>query len=367
MTERVDLRSRGKARTGNFLEDFFVGKNFKHATPRTLCDGDQSLYIGLTGSREPLGSALPLARSVGLRDRPLDDFLVFNVAFGKTVQDISLNAVANLGYADVRFLQPVFSGDTLSAESEVIGVKENSSGDRGVVYVRSTARNQRSEVVLTWIRWVMVPKRDPKNPKRVDHVPQLPAIVDWKTITLPGYGALRELIGECTGSPDYWEDYVVGERIDHASAMTVNDSDHSIATRLYQNTALVHFDGYRMAGSHAGARLVYGGHVISLCKAMAYDGLENAVATVAINGGAHVAATFAGDTLCCATIVLDKVETANPDVGLLRLRLVGAKNLESSRRISFPVAAAGKRGPTYDPGTVLDLDYFVAMAKRPSN
>ena len=67
----------------------------------------------------------------GIRRRPLDDLLVFHLAFGKTVADISLNAVANLGYADVRFLAPVYVGDSLAAESTVIGLKQNSNGDSG--------------------------------------------------------------------------------------------------------------------------------------------------------------------------------------------------------------------------------------------
>ena len=67
------------------------------------------------------------AQAIGYRYKPIDDLLVFHTVFGKTVPDISLNAVANLGYADCRFLQPVFPGDTLSATSEIIGLRENSN------------------------------------------------------------------------------------------------------------------------------------------------------------------------------------------------------------------------------------------------
>jgi acyl dehydratase len=97
---------------GNFFEDFFIGQRFEHATPRTISEGDQSLYIALTGARQPLPSSAPLAQAQGFRDRPIDDILVFNMGFGKTVPDISTNAIANLGYADVRFLDPVFAHDT---------------------------------------------------------------------------------------------------------------------------------------------------------------------------------------------------------------------------------------------------------------
>ena len=118
---------------GNFFEDFHVGQRFQHPLPRTVTDADASLYVALTGTRNALMSSALLATSLGHRARPLDDLLVFNLVFGKTVTDISLNAVANLGYADVRFLAPVYGGDTLAASSIVIGLRETSGGDSGVV------------------------------------------------------------------------------------------------------------------------------------------------------------------------------------------------------------------------------------------
>ena len=79
-------------------------------------------------------SAETFARAIGYPAAPVDDLLAFHVVFGKTVADVSLNAIANLGYAACRFLEPVYPGDTLSATSEVIGLKENSNRQSGVVY-----------------------------------------------------------------------------------------------------------------------------------------------------------------------------------------------------------------------------------------
>ena len=141
-----------KQRRGNFFEDFRLGQVFLHAAPRTLGDGDASLYIALTGARHVLASSRPTAVALGYRDRPIDDLLAFHIAFGKTVADISLNAIANLGYADVRFLLPVYAWDTLAAESEVIGLRQNANGKSGVVWVRSTISNQHGQAVLTWVR-----------------------------------------------------------------------------------------------------------------------------------------------------------------------------------------------------------------------
>ncbi|WP_326540573.1 MaoC family dehydratase [Pseudorhodoferax sp.] len=352
--------SGGKQRSGHGFEDFHLGQRFVHATPRTLTEADQSLYIALTGSRACLHSAETCAQAAGLPRRPLEDMLVFNTAFGKTVPDISLNAVANLGYAELRFLEPVYAGDTLAVESEVIGLKENANRQTGVVYVRSTARNQHGRAVLGWVRWVMVHKRDPAAACGPTVLPQLQAAVAPAQLATGLFGAAAVRVREFTRAAELWDDYAVGERIDHGAAMTINDSDHSLATRLYQNTAKAHFDARTMATRPMGQRLVYGGHVISLCKALAYDGLENVLGLLAINAGSHVNPAFAGDTLCCATTVLEKFDFGAAPVGGLRLRMVGAKNIDGAGAIAFTAPGAGR-----PPHTVLDLDFTVAIPKRP--
>lgn len=351
---------RDRNRSGNFFEDFRVGMKIRHATPRTLTEGDRSLYIGLTGSRAALCTAETNAAQLGFERQPLEDMLVFNTAFGKTVPDISLNAVANLGYAEVRFLSHVYSGDTLAVETEVIGLKENSSRRSGVVYVRSVARNQHGREVLSWVRWVMVHKRDHGAICGETVVPAMQPLVAPELLRRNDYTACVSEIPALTGTGDLWDDYVVGERIDHPGAMTINDSDHSLATRLYQNTARAHFDGHAMALA-GGQRLVYGGHVISVCRALAYDGLENGLSILAINGGSHVNPTHAGDTIACATMVLDKPDLGQPHVGGLRLRMIAVKNAAAGS-ISFPPPADGR--PDHPPNVVLDLDYTVAMPKR---
>jgi 2-methylfumaryl-CoA hydratase len=152
-----------KTNAGNFFEDFTLGQNIVHASPRTVTSGDQALYTALYGSRFALQSSDEFARAAGFPHAPLDDLLVFHIVFGKTVPDISLNAVANLGYAECVFAQAVYPGDTLSAATEIIGMKENSNGKTGTVYVRSRGFNQRGEEVLSFVRWVMVRKRDEKS------------------------------------------------------------------------------------------------------------------------------------------------------------------------------------------------------------
>jgi 2-methylfumaryl-CoA hydratase len=262
---------------GRFFEDFVFNEVIRHATPRTITAGDCALYIALTGERNPLHCSEPFAQSLGYKTTPVDDLLAFHIAFGKTVPDISVNAVANLGYADVRFLQPVFVGDTLSTSSQVIGLRQNSNNKSGVVYVRSTAINQHGEPVLSWVRWVMVHKNDLTRTAPMTVIPTLPSFVAPENLSTPSYISAKNFDNYATGGQYFWEDYQAGERINHAAGMTINPAEHSMATRLYQNNARLHFDDHLMKASSFGQRLVYGGVVISACRALSFEGLENAL------------------------------------------------------------------------------------------
>ena len=171
-----------KTSPGNFFEDFRIGQVIRHATPRTVTVGDVALYTGLFGARFAVQSSDAFAKAIGYPRSPIDDLLVFHFVFGKTVPDVSLNAVANLGYANCCFRSPVYPGDTLNAQSEVIGLKENSSRKTGIVYVRTTGYNQEQKPVLEYVRWVMVRKGDEAAPAPGDHVPRLPTALEPKVL-----------------------------------------------------------------------------------------------------------------------------------------------------------------------------------------
>src|SRR5438876_10528464 len=141
--------------TGNCFEDFRLGTVIRHATPRTVTAGDVALYNGLFGPRFAVQSSNAFAQRLGYPRAPVDDLLVFHIVFGKTVPDVSINAVANLGYAAFRFLAPVYPGDTLSAVSEIIGLKENSSHETGLVFARTTGCKEDGAKALEYVRWVM--------------------------------------------------------------------------------------------------------------------------------------------------------------------------------------------------------------------
>lgn len=349
--------------TGNFFEDFSVGQRLHHAVPRTLTDGESALYIALTGARQVLFSAQPVAHALGYPARPIDDLLAFHIAFGRTVQDISINAIANLGYADVKFHRPVYTGDTLSTQSSVIGVRENANGKSGIVYVHSAAFNQDHKEVISWIRWVMLPKRDPAAPAPETVVPELPPFVAPEHLHVPDCLAAHAFETAITGSARLWDDYQAGEVLDHPGGMTVDDSDHTLATKLYQNNARLHFDALAMRDTTFGQRLIYGGHIISVCRALSFEGLENALCIAAINAGTHANPTFGGDTIYAKTEILERWEIpGRTDVGALRLRLVGLKNFKPEALTAIKEMREGKS--VYHPNVVLDLDYTVLIPRR---
>jgi 2-methylfumaryl-CoA hydratase len=347
-----------KTVAGNYFEDFTLGQQIAHATPRTVTEGDVAAYNALYGSRFAMNSADTFAMDSGLPCAPLDDVLTFHFVFGKTVPDVSLNAVANLGYADVQFKARVYPGDTITAISEVIGLKENSNGKTGVVYVRSVGLNQDGEEVLNYVRWVMVNKKNFDAPAPEAVVPDLQESVAVADLTIPLGLDLSAYNRVLAGSQHVWGDYDVGEKIDHVDGITMEEAEHMMATRLYQNTARVHFNQIMQADSRFGRRLIYGGHIISLARAISFNGLGNACFVAAINGGAHVAPSFGGDTIFAWSEVLDKADVpGRDDLGALRIRTIGTKNQPCAE---FPDKGEdGKR----DPAVVLDLDYWVLMPK----
>ncbi len=339
-----------KTNPGNFFEDYSIGQVIQHAVPRTVSGGERALYHALYPARHALYSSDEFARASGLPAAPIDDLAAFHVVFGKTVPDISLNAVANLGYAEGRFHLPVYPGDTLRSESEVIGLKQNSNGKTGVVYVRTRGLNQRDELVLDYVRWVMVRKANVDAPAPETVLPDLAKTVTPEDLIIPEGLDFTKYDFTLAGEPHRWGDYEIGEIIDHIDGVTVEEAEHMMATRLWQNTAKVHFDATVRPD---GTRLIYGGHVISLARTLSFNGLANAQMIAAINSGAHANPCLSGDTVRAWSEVLDKAETAAPGVGALRLRLVATKG-------AAPGDLRGEDGK-YLPGVLLDLDYWVLI------
>jgi 2-methylfumaryl-CoA hydratase len=339
-----------KTNPGRFFEDYAVGQTLTHAVPRTVSGGERALYHALYPARHALYSSDEFARSCGLAASPIDDWAAFHLVFGKTVPDVSLNAVANLGYGEGRWRHPVWPGDTLRSVSEVIGLKQNSNGKTGVVWVRTRGMNQHDQVVMDYCRWVMVRKSNLDAPAPATVVPDLKPALAAADLAIPAGLDFTGYDFALAGEPHRWGDYAVGETIDHVDGVTVEEAEHMLATRLWQNTAKVHFDA---TNRDDGKRLIYGGHVISMARALSFNGLANAQMVVGLNAGAHANPCFSGDTIRAWSEVLDKAETAAPGVGAIRLRLVATKGGDPFRLKD----EAGR----YLPEVLLDLDYWALL------
>jgi 2-methylfumaryl-CoA hydratase len=184
-------------------------------------------------------------------------------------------------------------------------------------------------------------------------IPDLPKAVAAEDLVAPAYKTWDPALA---GSKWRFGDYETGEKIDHVDGMTVEEAEHQTATRLYQNTAKVHFDAHAQKDSRFGKRLIYGGVVISIARSLSFNGLESAAQMLAINAGTHAGPLFAGDTIYAWSEVLDTAEL-NETTGALRLRLVAARNHPCS---DFPLR--GDDGK-YHPDVLLDFDYWAAIPK----
>lgn len=340
-----------KTNAGRFFEDYTLGETIQHAVPRTVSGGERALYHALYPARHALYSSDEFARASGLPTAPLDDLAAFHVVFGKTVPDVSLNALANLGYAEGRFLKPVYTGDTLRTTSQVIGLKQNSNGKSGVVWVHSKGFNQNDDVVIDYKRWVMVRKQDLDAAAPETVIPDLAAVIDPADLAIPKGLNFSSYDFALAGEPHRAADYAIGEKINHVDGVTIEEAEHMIATRLWQNTAKVHFD---TSARPDGTRLIYGGHVISMARALSFNGLANAQMIAGINAGAHANPCLSGDTIRAWSEVLDKAETTADGVTAIRLRLVATRGDSADMELR---SAEGK----YRPDVLLDLDYWALM------
>ena len=341
-----------KGHSGNFFEDFEIGARFPCPTPRVITDADCVAYIAHTGDRSPL-----YCNAEGL----VHPLIVFHTVLGQTVRQISLNAVANLGYAELLWRHPVRTGDEISTEVEIIGLKENTNRESGIVYVRTEGKNQRGEDVLSFFRWVMVRKRR-KDETPFAASPVVPILQQEVSVDRLQGGQAPPTETRSTGGRSFFEDYVVGEDIDHVDGMTINASDHMNFTRLYQNSARVHFDALATGGKP----LVYGGLVLSIGYAQSFSGLEQRGGIRAINAGTHANPVYSGDTLYTLTQVLEK-HPLGKNEGALRLRMVVLKNERPRNGFDPWVVDPATQKRRYQQNVVLDLDYWESMARRSSH
>lgn len=298
----------------------------------------------------PTQTDLDFANAIGLDGLSVDELQAWNDVFGLTVPGVSLKAKVNLGYAEGQFLKPVYPGDSITAESEVIGIRETKDGKDGIIWVRTTGHSQRSKHALKYVRCVMIPKEDPDA--EIENVPAtLSDFVEPEEIEkhlFLNYRTWSEL-ADRQGTARFG-DYFVGQRIDHGQRKLI-EADHMEMTRLHQNPAEVHF------AEKEEEQITYGGLVIAISRGQSASAFPN-TAVVAINqgtdltkkGSSHVAITRPDDQISSWSEVVDKVEL--PDVGLLRVITRATRDLDCSL---YPTEIAPDSGG----GVVLQFDHWL--------
>lgn len=313
-------------RHGRKLDDFTVGAVYAHPWDVTVDEGMLALFAASFQDAIPTYASRVAARAVGLRDRPVNPLLLLNFGISFSVHDVSEQAIAHLAYIDVRFPDVCYPGDTIRASSMVIGKKPVSTGDKGVVHVRTQVVNQDGALVCSFERKALVPR---------GCLTERPADAPHAVVQQEAEPARRpnELMGPLPppslqgGFSTLWEDFEVGDVYAHAVGRTVGDSEHMQLATLTRNSHPLHMDEqYCRSGSFAKTRVVHGGLVLSWVLALSSrDTAGNAVWDLGLDDGAHPSGVLAGDTLFAASKVL-AVEEAGPGAGTVTLRIVGLKN-----------------------------------------
>jgi 2-methylfumaryl-CoA hydratase len=315
---------------GHFLEDFVPGAVYRHKGGKTVTEGLFALFTDFSMTTNPLSKNARYAQAYGFEGLVVPPGLVMLVVFSQSVEDVSENARANLEYIDMRFGVPVYLGDTLEAETRVLGVKGSSSNPMlGVVHVQTTGRNQHGDVVLTFQRKVQVWKRDENAtlhdgeaaPERIE-----------TSLALPPYDPSRRYgdFAHLTNDDSYLEDFTPGDVIEHSRGRVVT-SDHIMLTGILDNTSQVHCNQWMVSQDPerfvGGQLIVFGGIPFNLCLGISSaDVGDNSLGDIRYATGRHTAPIFAGDTVFASTEIRGISEfPGRTDLGVLAATLRGHK------------------------------------------
>jgi 2-methylfumaryl-CoA hydratase len=350
-------------RTGNFLEDFRPGQRMRHKAGKTITEGLFASFTEFAMTSSPLSKNVRYARAYGYSGLVCPPGLVMLVAFSQTVEDVSENAE----YIDMRFGAPLYVGDTVEAETKVIGVRcSRSRPDLGIVHVQSTARKNvdgpDEAVVATWQRKVQVFKLDPAAEAHEGEVE--PDRIACE-LFLPPYDPARDYkaLAHLSGSGSYFEDFEPGTVLVHSRGRTVTD-EHIHLTAVLDNTSQVHCNQFmidRDPDRYAGGKLIiFGGIPFTLCLGLSSPDVgENALGDLVYTTGRHTAPLFAGDTVFAETEILATRDLAGrPDLGVVETRLRGHKFERDPGQSHADAPAGWKRTP------IFELDRALAVKRR---
>jgi 2-methylfumaryl-CoA hydratase len=311
-------------RYGRLLSDFEKGATYEHPWEVTVDGGAVALFQASFLDVSPTYASNVFAHEIGFQERPLHPLLCLNLGLSFSVHDVSEQAIAHLAYIDVRFPEPGYVGDTVRARSTVLDVKPSSSGDKGVVHVRTLLTNHIDRVLCVFERKALI---------RAGTLDSRPAWAEQrgeKTPAVSSFPSVPKLLrdnGKARGGAGpYADDFAVGQVFTHAIGKTIGESEHMQLTALMRNTHPLHFDEvYCKDNSFTKQRVVYGGLVLSWVATLASRDLAgHALWEAGLDAGAHPNGVVGGDTLYAAS------QVTAVDEGRVTFRLVGVKNRTSA-------------------------------------
>jgi 2-methylfumaryl-CoA hydratase len=308
-------------RYGRLLSDFKTGETYAHPWEVTVDGGAVALFQASFLDATPIYSSAVAAKNCGLSDRPLHPLLCLNYALSFSVHDVSEQAIAHLAYIDVRFPEAGYAGDTVRARSTVLGVKPSSSGDKGVVHVRTILETSDGRVLSAFERKALI---------RAGALAERPAWAAASGAATPDVKSFpsvpKSLRAADGGFGPYANDFEVGQIYAHAIGKTIGESEHMQLTALVRNSHPLHFDEvYCKDNSFAKQRVVYGGLVLTWVATLASRDLGGrALWEAGLDAGAHPNGVVAGDTLYAASKVL--AVAPEKEAARVTFRLVGVKN-----------------------------------------
>jgi 2-methylfumaryl-CoA hydratase len=323
---------------GHFLEDFRPGDLYRHRRGKTVTEGLFAIFTDFSMTTNPLSKNLRYAHAYGFRGLVVSPGLVMLVVFSQSVEDVSENARANLEYIDMRFGVPVCVGDTLEAETRVLGVKVSTRDPSlGVVHVQTTGRNQDGEVVLTFQRKVQVWKRDPAATVAEGEV--VPENIPV-SLVLPPYVPTRKYrdLAYLSDENTYFENFRAGDVLEHSRGRVIT-TDHIMLTGILDNTSQVHCNQWMVQQQPeryvGGQLIVFGGIPFNLCLGISSaDVGDNALADIRYATGRHTAPSFAGDTVFASSEILAVRDfPGRPDLGIVDTVLRGHKFTRKTEQV----------------------------------
>ena len=329
----VDLERTRRPQYGRYLDELDPGQVFEHPRGFTFATTNMLDFARTYMQANPLYLNEAYARAHGFPSLPASPQMVFNVTLSLGVQNDSEKAIANLGYYQVQFIRPVYSGDTLRAFTRVLDRKDRGKEKPGIARIRTVGVNQDNQVVLQYERKIMVGWRG-------DRLPTTPAAAtsmafpgeDSPAVELP-LSPAPETRG-LTGPNTYCEDFTPGDIIVHANGRTITE-EHMALTYQVGNSHPLHFDrifSSGLSGKMSGEPIVYGGLVFAWLDGLASrDVSEHAVWELGFTEGYHTQPAFAGDTIGALTRILavDDVAGAS-DYGIVTMQLIGVKNISAA-------------------------------------